>query len=338
MEKSKGHLSLEERQIIYVMQADGAQDSEIGKKIGRDRSVVWRELKRNVAPVYVRGRISPLEKAKLAHEKAKQRQRDSKKGKRGALKLVGIRDRVEKLLSTGYSPEVIAYILSNSDLGISISGKTIRRWLTKEVPELRKHLPSRGKKRKHRLTKRKNKARKGASKKRSIHKRTEDINNRKSFGHYEVDAIVCKQSRFSIISIRERKSRKRWYIKVPNLKAETVRRVLVRFFGAIPPLLRISCTYDNGSEFAEFDSLEKFLGVIAYFCDAYCAWQKGAVENQNKEFRYFVPKGTDLSKISEQEIKRIETTLNNKPMQCLEGLSAEQAWFLACRKAQCLLH
>ena len=339
MENYRGHLCLEDRQQIHLMRSRGFGFAEIGRVIGRDRSVVKRELERNQGPRQVWRYLRPLERAKEAHERAKRRRSDCKKGKRGPLKLAAVRDKIEQLLKDGhYSPEDIADVLNQGDLGVRVSGKTIRRWIVKEAPELRQYLPDRGKHRRNRLTKRKRSKRKAASKKRSIHRRPEAANERKEAGHYEADAIVCSQSTVAIISVRERKTRKRWYRRVKNLQAETVRPVLMEIFGNIPPPLRLSCTYDNGGEFAEFDKLEYHLGVTAYGCDAYSAWQKGGVEHQNKEFRRFVPKGTDLSTVSEEEIAHIETILNAKPMDCLEKLSADQAWILELREARKQLH
>jgi IS30 family transposase len=327
-ELQKGHLTLEERQQVYVMHGQGKRDSEIAKIIGRDRTVVWRERKRNRPPAFVASGISDLERAKYAHDKAVRRRSDCKRVKRGPLNLVRVRERISTLLENHYSPEAIAHILTHSDLGVKLSGKTIRRWIKKEAPELRQHLPERGIPRRSRMTRRKRRqsSEQAAPKKRNISERSSEANERMSAGHLEGDAIVCRKSKTAIISVSDRKTRRRWYRKVDNLQAQTVLLALIALLREIPPALRKTITFDNGSEFAFWYKLEILLGITVYFCDPYCAWQKGTVEHSNKEFRRFVPKGTDLALISDEQIARIELALNSKPMNCIGMASAGEAW------------
>ncbi len=323
--KTKGHLTLEERQSIYTMRARGKTDSEIGKQLGRHRSVILRERRRNQAPPGLILHLTPLEKAKWAHDKALRRRRDVKKGKRGPLKLVAVRERVEALLKDGYSPEQIADMLSLSDLGVRVSGKTIRRWINRDVRELRAHLPERGKPRRKHLKRRKKPAQ-AAPQKRSIHERDEIVNRRERVGDLEADTIVCRKSKTAILSVVDRKTRRRWFRKIPNLKAETVCWALILILLDIPAAQRHTITFDRGSEFADWKRLEQLFGILVFFCDPYCAWQKGSVEHTNKEFRRFVPKGTDLALLSDETVARIEHLLNLKPMTCLQRASAIDVW------------
>lgn len=327
--KNKGHLSREERQIAYVMRGRQASDSEIGKVLGRHRAVVSREFERNKAPVYVRGGLSVLERAAWAEDAARRRRSDSKRGKRGPLKLAAVRERIASLLELErYSPEKIAKLLSQSDLGVKVSGKTIRRWLNTEARELRQYLPQRGRKRRYPLTPKKGERRTAAApEKRSIHERPEVIDNRERVGDLEGDTIVCRQSSTAILSVIDRKTRRRWFRKVPNLRSETVLQAMSHLLLEIPPSQRRTITFDRGSEFAQWKTLERLFGMLVYFCDSYCAWQKGSVEHSNKEFRVFVPKGTNLEHVSTEEVARIEQILNSRPMDCLGDRSPHQAWF-----------
>ena len=169
--------------------------------------------------------------------------------------------------------------------------------------------------------------------KRTIHERPEEANQRSRAGDLEADTIVCKQSNTAIVSVIDRKNRRAWFRKVDNLKAETVLWALIAILQEIPPSLRHTITFDRGSEFALWHRLERCFGIIAYFCDPYCAWQKGSVEHSNRRFRRFVPKGTDLSQISEEQIAEIEKWVNARPMVCLQDLSAAHAWKLATQEA-----
>jgi IS30 family transposase len=275
-------------------------------------------------------RMTPWEKAKWAHDKAREARSESRRGKRDSLKLVAVRDRIVILLKEArYSPEDIANVLSKSDLGVKVCGKTIRRWILKRAPELRKHLPQRGKKRRNHLTPGKKRQKPtGAPEKINISERPGIVLRKDRVGDLEGDMIVCKQSTTAILSILDRKTRRKWYRKVANLKTETVMKALILLLLEIPPTRRHTITFDNGSEFADWKKLERLFGLSVYFCDSYSAWQKGAVENSNMLFRRFVPKGTDLSLLSDEQVARIEQLLNDKPMDCLGHLSANDVWQL----------
>lgn len=311
------------------MRASGSSDSKIAKKIGRDRTTVWRERTRNAAPPYISANMSALEKAKWAHDKARQRRSEPKKGKRGPLKLAATRTRVAALLTDRTSPEKTAAILSSSDLGIKISGRTIRRWVNKEAPELKQYLPCKGKaRRKSTFPRRPKKVKEGAPSKRNISERCEEADNRSEPGHLEGDTIVCDQSKDAIVSVADRYTNRRWYRKVSNLKSETVFWALFEILSEIPPEIRKTITFDNGGEFALWHRLEPMFGIQAYFCDPYCSWQKPVVERSNKEFRLYVPKGTDLSKITTEDVRRIEQLINAMPMDRLNSLSSADVWFM----------
>lgn len=77
-------------------------------------------------------------------------------------------------------------------------------------------------------------------------------------------------------------------------------------------------TLDNDILFQMHEVLKKILGVEIYFCHPYHSWEKGSVENTNRYIRRFLPKGTNLSRVSKEEITEIEIYLNNRFMECLE--------------------
>ena len=78
-------------------------------------------------------------------------------------------------------------------------------------------------------------------------------------------------------------------------------------------------TTDNGSEFAEHEWITKRLNVPVYFTDSYCAWQKGGVENENKLIRQYIPKGTDISMVTEGKIKKTQRKLNARKREKLKN-------------------
>ena len=85
----------------------------------------------------------------------------------------------------------------------------------------------------------------------------------------------------------------------------------------LPVKFRKSITYDNGTENAEHEKINRVLNIKSFFCNPYHSWEKGTVENTNGLIRYYLPKKTDFSIISEAVIKEIENRLNNRPRKCL---------------------
>jgi len=340
MEKKKGHLSLGEREVMYSMHREGESNGKIAKALGRSRKTIGQELRRNRPPKHLVSRESVRERARSAHKMAVRRRTEWKKGKRGPLKLAAVRERlIFELEENKRSPEEIAKLLSQGDSGVRVSGKTIRRWILKEAPELQQHLPFRGKKRRNHLTPRKpRRRREAAAPKKSIHTRPAAATERREVGHKEFDFLTCRQSTTVVLVGVDRKARHCWLRKLPNREAETVRAALCRLEANICPPLRRSLTLDNDTGFQGVFDLERFLGLSAYFCDPYCAWQKGSVENINQRIRRFIPKGTDLSLVTEEELQRIERILNSRPMDCLGDLSPAEVWALAVRDARLSLH
>lgn len=340
MKVKRTHLTLEERQEIYRMRDLGYGIRELGRLLGRSASTISRELKRNGILSYRLGRLSFLERAMYAHDRYKTRQSSKRRSRYILCERPLIGSRVLSLLEeTCYSPEYIGKIISSSDLGTRVSGRSIRRWIDRMYRSYRKHFPHRGKRPRKCLTpKRKGRVVEAASLKKSIHDRPEDANLRSRLGDFELDLIVCSQSVVSVLSIRDRKSRRSWLRLVENRTSDVVKREINRVVRDIHPMIRHTLTFDRGGEFAKADELEKLLQMEAYFCDAYKAFQKGSVEVQNKEARRYLPKGTDLSKITAERLQRIEDLINAKPRDVLSGLGSYDFWIIESRKIKLNLH
>lgn len=319
MEKKRKALTLEVRQDIWMMRAAGLGIREIGRRIKRDASIVSRELKRNKTSGFISARLSGLEKAKEAHEKALRRRKEKRRGKRKMQPSVQAYKHVAKKLVDKWSPEAISNTWGQFFVGEKISTSTIYRMIKRDWSELKKYLPEGGKARRARVMNRRGKVQQAAAQKRHISERPEAANTRDEIGHLEVDSILSKRgSKSAIISIIDRKARNRWYIFVENLEAATVRKALVRFLHTLMPWQRKSITMDRGSEFAEWAMLEKiFIELKSYFCTAYSPHEKGSVERSNRDFRRFFPKGTDFSLVSQEQILLAQQLINNKPMKCL---------------------
>lgn len=323
MNKKRKALTLEVRQSIWMMRSVGYGIREIGRRINVEASIISRELRRNSAPLHVAARLTPMERAEQAHRKAKRRLKAKRRGKRKAKPLMSVYEHVAAKLEAKWSPEAISNTWDEFFGGKKISTSTIYRMIMKDWPELKKFLPERGEKRRARVMNRRGKVQKAAAAKRHITERPEAANERKEIGHLEVDSIVSKKgSKAAIVSIIDRKTRRRWYIFVRNLEAETVRKALVIFLHTLKTYQRKSITGDRGSEFAEWPMIEKiFPDLKVYFCTAYSPHEKGSVERSNRDFRAFFPKGSDFAIVETSKIQFAEESINQRPMKLLKWKS-----------------
>lgn len=332
-------LCFEERQRIQVFLEKGMSKREIAKVIKRSPSTIIEEVKRNRSKFpEVHNRMSPYERAADSQQRSVvrrqkgQHQRQWKLARRDKEAWEYVIEQIQKRTS----PKKIAQMVKKKFPGVKISRCTIYNHLKKHRQELLKFLPLGGKKPRQRILRSRSQFQGlAAPVKRSIWERPIGAFDHSECGHWEGDTIHSgKDGSGAILSLRELSTRERFYIYIPDLKADTVRKALEAFFELIPGHLKLSLTVDRGSEFAEHREFEKGgKGMLVYFCDAYCSWQKGSVENSNREFRKHFPKGTDFSKISLEEISRVQQILNEEPMECLSWENSDDVFNAALKQA-----
>jgi IS30 family transposase len=114
--------------------------------------------------------------------------------------------------------------------------------------------------------------------------------------------------------LHERKARYAIIRKIENVSIDTVHRFLADMTGGV---IMNTLTLDNDIVFRRHEEMSRILGVPVYFCHPYHSWEKGGVENTNKLIRRYVPKGCDISKLSNEYMLMIETKLNARPRKCL---------------------
>ncbi|MDY6367302.1 MAG: IS30 family transposase [Clostridia bacterium] len=159
----------------------------------------------------------------------------------------------------------------------------------------------------------------------SIERRPLSVAERNSFGHWEMDC-VCGSSLSTLLVLSERFTRKEIIFKMNNQKSDSVIRCLnslERKFGSSFSTVFKSITVDNGSEFSDYIGLERSVfgrnkkRTTVFYCHPYCSWERGTNERLNREIRRLIPKGTDLSFITKDEVKRVETWVNRYPREVL---------------------
>ena len=312
MEKRYEHLKMEEREVIGQMYWAGNRVSEIARAIGRDKSTVSRELKRNSSAQYKRYTLCQ------AHRRAEERR--TMASKRYRLKNAAIRQYVHDRLELGWSPELIAGRLSLEHPGSSISHEAIYQYIYHPETEGRETLIAflcRG----HRKRKNKGIGRKEQRTKIpnrvSIEERPVEAEYRFEIGHWEGDSLVSRKSLAALNSLTERKSRLLLLTKINRKTAQETTDVVVGRFVEMPEAMRKTLTMDNGTENAGHEDITAQIGVNCYFARPYASWQRGTNEHINGLVRRHLPKATDFSKITDEQIARIEWLINNRPMKCL---------------------
>lgn len=159
----------------------------------------------------------------------------------------------------------------------------------------------------------------------SIEQRPKVIGERSSFGHWEMDCVVGKQRTKNVLLVlTERLTRKEIIFLMPNRQTATVVgciNKLEHHYGKQFRKVFKSITVDNGSEFSDFEGLQKSIyngkRVDVYYCHPYTSCERGTNERINRDIRRLIPKGSDLSKYTPEQIQVVEDWINNYPREVL---------------------
>lgn len=289
----------------------------IAKIMRRDHSVLVRELKRNSSGGRKRYRADI---AQRLFEKRIYRQHKGKLDKYPELK-----EYVVEGLKKEWSPDVIAGKMKSEKMEQTISHESIYHYVYhKDIGEekLYKYLRQAQPKR-HKLHSRK-KCKLRIPERVSIHQRPEYINERERYGDWESDSVIFSKQK-TILSVQsERKSKLIRMHKAKDKSADETRNALVRTAESVDRDLFLTITFDNGTEGVQHTEIKKEYGVDTYFCDPFASWQKGGVENANKLIRYYLPRSTNLSQMTDRDIYDIQEKLNNRPRRCLNYKSPNE--------------
>ena len=147
----------------------------------------------------------------------------------------------------------------------------------------------------------------------SIHVRPPEVDDRVMPGHWEGDFIKGAGNQSSVGVLVERTSRLVLLAKMEDATAASALAGFTAKLNSIAAPLRQSFTYDQGKEMTRHQELSAATGVRVYFCDPHSPWQRGTCENTNGLLRQYLPKGTDLSIYSQDELDAIADSLNSRP-------------------------
>jgi transposase, IS30 family len=295
-------LSQEERYIVGTMRSSGKSQRAIALELGRAPSTISRERKRNAT------RHDGGYRAEKAHGYAKTRRRQSKTEKLDAVQWA----RVDALLKEEYSPDQAAQRLA-AEGAFEVSHETIYKHVRQDKADgggLWKHMRIMSKVGRK---KRGSPATRGQMPgKKHISERPVQANERGEIGHFEGDTVIGSDKRHCVLTLVDRKT---GYTAIEKMTARTKEQANAAMSRAITklrcPIKTI--TLDNGTEFHGFAEIERTHALQIYFATPYHSWERGTNENTNGLIRQYIPKGHDMSNITQRDCDKIATKLNNRP-------------------------
>lgn len=296
-------LSLPEREEISVALIEDRDVpwAVIARRVGRHPTTISREVDANGG----RDRYRPA----LAERRAT---RYRARPKTPVLAAPGpLRDRVTAELGTGRSPEAIWADLVAEGVAERVCVETIYRSIYGGVLDVsaRECLRMRRPRRRSRQTRH-------ASQRPALPNiggRPAAVNDRAEPGHWEADHIIGRANQSALMCLTERVSRYSLLITMPNgYAAADALAGLVEGLERIPAHLRRSITFDQGSEWANWPDLVDTYGLDAWFCDPHSPWQRGQVENLNRQWRWWFPRGTGLAGIDPAHADHVAGIINGQ--------------------------
>jgi len=308
------HLTPQERAVVMTMRDDQCSVRTIAKRLGRSPNSISREIRRNAG-------LGAYD-ANLAHLQSAARRvmpRRAPKMESGSVLFQVVRHHLNRL----WSPQQISNILKAmwpTETDKTVSHETIynaiylhpRGELKRELIACLRH---------HNQVR---KPRSGGTNRRgqikdmqSIHIRPPEIEDRVIPGHWEGDLIKGEGNRSSVGTLVERTTRFVVLARMDNAGTKSVVDSFSAVLNREPEALRKSMTYDQGREMHGHKILTERTGVQIYFADPHSPWQRGSNENTNGLLRQYMPKGSDLSIYSQEELDAIALSLNTRPRQTL---------------------
>ena len=129
--------------------------------------------------------------------------------------------------------------------------------------------------------------------------------------------MVSRKSLAALNSLVERKSRLLLLTRLERKTAEQTSDAVIQRLQGLPDGARRTLTLDNGTENSRHEDISKAIGTRCYFARPYASWQRGSNEQVNGLVRRYFPKGTDFGKITDEQVARVESIINNRPRKCL---------------------
>lgn len=295
-------LSPEERYMLAALRKQGFNKAQIARALGRHRSTVGRELRRNST------RADGRYRASTAQERANGRRSRSRRNSRFTTEDFAL---VDALLRRQWSPEQVAGHLARCGL-LSISHETIYRHVWRDKRQggtLYTHLRGARKRRRKRYGAYDSRGRLAG--KRMIGERPPEAEARRQVGHWEADTVMGAGSKDCVATLVERMTGLVLIGKLSDRTAGSLSRRLTRLIRGAGRVETV--TADNGTEFHGYGRVERLTGATFYFARPYHSWERGSNENANGLIRQYLPKGASMAGLTQHQCNAIARKLNTRP-------------------------
>ena len=313
-------LTQEQRYQIYAFLKVGFSQSAVSLEVGVHKSTISRELRGN------RGKKGYH--PKQAHALAVRRRSQATKFIKMTAQLVDI---IANLIRQDLSPEQVSGFLRKTQQ-INISHETIYQYVRSDKANggtLFRHLRRSNRKRKKRYG---SQNRRGQIRDRvSIDDRPAIVNTKKRTGDWEIDTLIGKGHKGSLLTLVERKTKYTIIKKLPDRQARSVADATLDLLSPFSKKV-FTITSDNGKEFAQHHRISHQLKADVYFAHPYHAWERGLNENTNGLIRQYFPKKTDFESITEEKVLFVMDRLNNRPRKTLGFTSPSEMFFSSLNK------
>lgn len=321
------HITPEQRVELGALLRAKVKKKHIAEQLGKHRTSVWRERKRNKS--HALGSQTGYN-AKAAQYVTKRRRIAANQRFRKIENNEELQRYIFRKLKVRWTPEEVAGTLRENFGFTVVCHQTIYRYIYDEQPDWIKYLRHKKNKyrRRHGTAERLKKLEE--SKKKRIDQRPAIVEARSRIGDWEGDTIVGKEKTKRILTYVDRKSGRLLAAKLDTGTAAEVRNKTKWLFERIPRHKRQTLTCDNGSEFAEYELMERDNEIDIYFAYPYHSWERGTNENTNGLLRQFFPKGTYFATITQKEIDRAVDLINARPRKRHHYLSPNDVFNECC--------
>ena len=321
------HLRYADRVSMETLLNRGCSKADVARYLHVSRATVTREYKKGL---YVHTNSDLTEDIRYSADLAQQNTDYAQTSKGRPLKIgndIKFAEYVEdKIVNDGYSPAAVLAMAALDNMKTHISVNTLYRYIDKGLflKLTNKKLPLKGQRKKH-----KNRVRvqKRMSVGESIEYRPQEVDDRNTFGHWEMDTVKGQRgkSKSCLLVLTERLTRREIVRKIPDQGAKSVVAELDKIehrIGAMFPKLFKTITVDNGVEFSDYQGMKRSLlhegdRTKIYYCHAYSSYERGSNENANKLIRRHIPKGHDIDKYDDTYIQHIQGWMNAYPRKVL---------------------
>jgi IS30 family transposase len=306
----------EERYTIAALRRERYNQSEIARHLGRHRSTISRELRRN------RTRRDGSYRPSKANEYTNGRRSRSRRNQHFRKADFAV---VEKKLKEDWSPDQISgFLRLHGELSISYETIYNHVWNDKaEGGDLYRHLRCSPKLRRKRHNSYDSRGRLAG--KRHISERPSHVEQRRSIGHWEIDTVIGKGAKDCVTTLVERKTGYAFVGKLPDRTKLATSTRLKKLIRRAPTQFK-TITADNGTEFHDYAAVEESADVKFYFATPYHSWERGSNENFNGLLRQYLPKRTSQAGITQKDCDRIAKKLNTRPRRRLGYRTPEECF------------